>query len=112
MVTRNSTRTRARVRNSPRRHGPAGESVCSRLTWELKQVKDRLGFIGEAVDVAIDVLEAQAADLDVADSLRCMVRDALAMPIATIDAVVRELEGKSVAGASSRDPRSRPQSLQ
>jgi hypothetical protein len=97
MVTRNSTRTRARVRNTSREGTLAGKLTLTNCTRDLLEIKLRLETVLEAIGIAVDVLNAQSVGVDkaVATTLRRSFCDALAEPTQQLSRMVRVLEDLS-----------------
>lgn len=97
MVKRNSTRTSAHVRKVTSKVTSAGASVVVNAVRELTDIKQRLEAVRAVTVLAIEALEAQAADidLDVSGALRRSVREALVRPITKLGKVARDLEAWS-----------------
>jgi hypothetical protein len=95
MVKRNCTRARTRVRHSAREGNLAVTPNLIDCTRDLLEIKLRLETALEAVAIAVDVLNAQAMEIDnqVATSLRRSVCATLTEPIGRLSQMIRRLEG-------------------
>ena len=94
MVTNHSTRTRARASKPPVRTTPAPTTVPARCVQELSELRSRLEIISSTVAVAVNALEGQNAeiDLDVANTLRISVRNALADQVERLSLLIQTLQ--------------------
>ncbi len=88
------TCTPARASESPVPSVPTLPDVAARYAQELNEIRRRLELINSTVAVAACALEGENAeiDMDVANTLRISVRNALADQVERIDALIHQLQ--------------------
>jgi len=94
MVANHSTRTRARASKPAAGSTDAPSPVATRWAQELGDMKSRLEIISATVAVAVNALEGQNAeiDLDVANTLRNSVRNALADQVDRLSELIEKAD--------------------
>ncbi len=94
MVAEHCTCTHTRASESPINSVPTLPTLAAQYAQELDEIKARLEVINSTVAVAAFALEGQNAeiDLDVANTLRMSVRNALADQVERLTTLIHQLQ--------------------